>query len=140
MIIIPPQHFCMIENPVKRDQGNLMYDQFGQIEVKHGEKEYRFNNDYKDPFPLYPKEVLVTPPQKLQIIKELTALKLQAIRNFVSKSGTKRMAGEIWQVEGPLIYYPRVEEKILEVVNAKLIGEQQALRLKAINNTVSADG
>ena len=52
------------------------------------------------------------------MIKELTALKLQALRSFEG-----RAAGDIWQIVGPTIYYPRVEEKIIEVVNARMIGE-----------------
>ena len=50
--------------------------------VVHGEQEYRFYEDYKEPFPLYPNEVVVKRDLKLEIVLENTAIKLEALRSF----------------------------------------------------------
>ena len=55
MITIPPRYYCVIENPVVKENGSPVKDQYGQIKVQHADKEVRFTCD---PFPLYPGEVL----------------------------------------------------------------------------------
>jgi major vault protein len=88
MIILPPRHYCEITNPVIRDEkGQLTQDRYGQINVNFGEVELRFAEKYPDPFPLYPKEELSQKPTPLRIVKDLTALKIEALRNFKDEKG-----------------------------------------------------
>ena len=56
MITIPPRNYCIIENPVQRDQSDaVVFDENGQAKLAFADQEIRFN---RDPFPLYPGEVL----------------------------------------------------------------------------------
>jgi major vault protein len=57
MITIPPRHYCVIENPVIRDKdGKVTFDDdIGQVKLAFADLDFRFA---KDPFPLYPGEVL----------------------------------------------------------------------------------
>ena len=101
------------------------------MQINHGEIEYRFADDYKEPFPLYYGEILTQPPTELQVVKDNSALKLAAVRDFTDASKTKRIAGDEWLLYGPCTYYPRIEEKLLTTVYAQIIEEGQALKLKA---------
>lgn len=132
MIILQPRTYCEIANPVIRDStGELTRDKHGQVNVKFGEVQYRFFEDYPEPFPLYPKEELSQAPKKLMVVKELTALKIEAIRNFVDNKGEEKNAGDEWLFFGPATYYPRIEEKVVDLVNATVLKDQQAIRLRA---------
>ena len=57
MIIIPPRHYCVIENPVTKDNKNqVLFDENGQAKLSFADSEIRFSGG--DPFPLYPGEIL----------------------------------------------------------------------------------
>lgn len=141
MVVLQPRTYCEITNPVVRDnKGELVFDKHGQVTVKFGETEYRFFEKYPEPFPLYPKEELTLAPKALLIVKELTAIKLEAIRNFVDENGDEHMAGDEWLIEGPCTYYPRIEEKVVMTINSQVISEGHALRLKAKQSLVDKLG
>lgn len=54
MIMVPPRHYCVILNPVARDdEGEVLFDQSGQAKLRHADLEIRLT---QDPFPLYPGE------------------------------------------------------------------------------------
>lgn len=56
MIVVPPRHYCVVENPVIKDaDGDVVMDSAGQIKLQHADQEIRLA---QDPFPLYPGEVL----------------------------------------------------------------------------------
>ena len=56
MVVVPPRHYCVIENPVSRDgAGKPLIDKLGQIKLAHADQEIRLT---QDPFPLFPGEVL----------------------------------------------------------------------------------
>lgn len=122
--MVPPRHYCVILNPVARDQdGTVLFDQSGQAKLRHADLEIRLA---QDPFPLYPGEEIqqvrpgpsgppdprlrpapasfcsvsqdVTP---LQIVYPDTALRLQALLDFQEDGGEKRVAGDEWLFEGP---------------------------------------
>jgi major vault protein len=107
MIILSPQTYCKVNNPVIRDnEGKIVQDKFGQSKLKYGESEYRFYENFQEPFPLYPGEELAEAPTDLKIIQENKALRVRATRDF--NDGSKDIgAGDEWLVEGPQIYYPR---------------------------------
>ena len=99
MIVIPPRHYCIIENPVLRDKsGEVVLDVSGQARLSHADLEIRLA---RDPFPLYPGEVLKQPITALTVVVSNSALRLQAILDFEDESGEKRTAGDEWLFEGP---------------------------------------
>ena len=56
MIVVPPRHYCVIENPlVKGKDGDPVMDKHGQVKLRHADQEIRLT---QEPFPLYPGEVL----------------------------------------------------------------------------------
>ena len=56
MIMVPPRHYCIVENPAQRgDDGQVIVDKLGQVKLSHADQEIRLA---QEPFPLYPGEVL----------------------------------------------------------------------------------
>ncbi len=56
MIRIPPQHYCVIENPVLRNEkGEVIFDVHGQAKLQHADQEVRLA---QEPFALYPGEAV----------------------------------------------------------------------------------
>lgn len=54
MIMVPPRHYCVVLNPVARDDDKqVLFDQSGQAKLRHADLEIRLT---QDPFPLYPGE------------------------------------------------------------------------------------
>jgi major vault protein len=128
MIMIPPRNYCIIQNPVNRDgQGKVVREEGGQIKIRHGDEEVRFE---QEPFPLFPGEKLFGKVTPLQVVAPNSALKLRAGRD-VELDGQKYLAGDEWLFKGPGTYIPRVEVTVVEVVNARVVKPLQALRLKA---------
>mmetsp|Transcript_29109 Transcript_29109/g.26514 ORF Transcript_29109/g.26514 Transcript_29109/m.26514 type:complete len:123 (+) Transcript_29109:64-432(+) len=71
MATLPPRHYCEISDPIIRGKdGNPTYDQYGAININHGEVEIRFHEDYTEPFPLYPGESMKLKPTPLLVVKE----------------------------------------------------------------------
>jgi len=129
MIMIPPRHYCIIENPALRnDAGAVLADPNGQVRLKHGDEEVRFA---QEPFALYPGEKLskagIAP---LQVVSADCALRLRAIRDFSDGKKT-RVAGDEWMFYGPGTYTPKVEAQVVEVVKAIIVNENSALKLRA---------
>lgn len=129
MITIPPRHYCIIANPVQRDDdGKPIVDQYGQSKVSHGDQEIRFT---QDPFPLYPGEKLASKVTPLLVLPPNRALHLRAIRDFTNRDGKELRAGEEWLFEGPGTYIPSVEVEQLETLAATILKPNEALKLKA---------
>ena len=56
MILVPPQHYCVVENSVMRDNnGQVVVDASGQPRLCHADLDIRLA---QEPFPLYPGEEL----------------------------------------------------------------------------------
>lgn len=135
MIILQPNTYCEITNPVIRnEEGELVRDKYNQVNLKYGEIEFRFHQQYSEPFPLYPREILTLAPTKLRVIRELSALKIQVIRGYKDLKGVEQRAGDIKLFEGPNTYIPRIEERIVDQIKAQIIGSEEALRLKALES------
>ena len=66
----------------------------------------------RDPFPLYPGEVLKQQVTPLKIVTANTALRLRSILDFEDEDGTHRVAGDEWLFEGPGTYIPRKEVRL----------------------------
>ena len=84
MVMIPPRHYCIIANPVVRENGKVAVDAHGcvggarrpppvataadgdsSVRVRHGDEEVRFA---QDPFVLYPGEKLFGKVAPLQVV------------------------------------------------------------------------
>lgn len=150
MIVVPPRYYCIVENPVLRDEsGQPIADEHGQIKLCYGDREIRFA---QEPFPLYPDEELIGEITQLQVVERHQALRLKAIRDFTvtltpgepgSAGQTQtlnRVAGDEWLFEGPGTYIPRVEVEVVETVTTRVIKPNQALRLLARQNCIDRQG
>jgi len=139
MVVVPPRHYCMIENPVCRDQdGKPMVDKLGQTKLQHADMEIRLT---QDPFPLYPGETLKQPVTALKVVPANAALRIRAILDFDDEEAkVKRTAGDEWLFEGPGTYIPRKECHIEETVRATVIGPNQAIRLRARKECTDREG
>eukprot|EP01126_Amoeba_proteus_P060263 TRINITY_DN794_c0_g1_i6.p1 TRINITY_DN794_c0_g1~~TRINITY_DN794_c0_g1_i6.p1 ORF type:complete len:814 (-),score=145.66 TRINITY_DN794_c0_g1_i6:89-2530(-) len=128
MIMIPPRHYAIIENPVLRDDKNeVVVSSKGQVRIRHGDREVRREGD---PFPLYPGESLCAKVTPLQVVAPNTALRLVAKRD-VTIDGEHYNAGDEWLFKGPATYIPMVEVDVTEVVRASILKPLQALKLRA---------
>jgi major vault protein len=128
MIMIPPRHYCIIQNPAVIKDGKAVTDNNGQVKIRHGDEEVRFDNC--DPFPLYPGETLYGKVSPLQVVLPNTALRLRATRD-AKIDGVERYAGDEWLFRGPGTYTPRVEVQVVEIVKATILKALQALKLRA---------
>jgi major vault protein len=139
MVVVPPRHYCTISNPVIRDdKGIPVTDPYGQVQVREGDQEIRFE---QQPFPLFPGEKLDSEVTALHIVGPNTGLRLRAIRDFVDQQpdGTtpgatkeiRRISGDEWMFLGPGTYFPRIEVKVVEPIQATIVRPNQALRLRA---------
>ncbi|XP_022080631.1 major vault protein-like isoform X2 [Acanthaster planci] len=134
-VIVPPGHYCRVKDPMSH------YEEGVQCELKHGQVEIRF---YQEPFPLYPGEKLESAENlqdfssrgyrkamhPLPVVKVNQAIQLKAVLDH-EVDGVQRQAGDLWQLEGPLTYKPTAEAEIVGWVNAAVIGQGQALHLRA---------
>jgi major vault protein len=135
MILIPPRNYCIIQNPIaKGKDAAVVTEPSGQVKIRHGDEEIRFE---QDPFPLYPGEKLYGKVSPLQVVAPNTALRLRAIRDFVDGE-RNRVAGDEWLFNGPGTYIPRVEVQVVEIVRATILAPNQALRLRARKEFVDA--
>lgn len=151
MINIPPRHYCVIRNPiVQNEDGTPVFDDHGEVKVRFGETQVRVQDDlgihqfktYKDPFPLYPYEVIEEQVKKCTILKDNEALRLKAIRPFKDErfGGIERFPEDTYQILGPSTYYPFVEEEVVEKVKAFIITNDMVVVLEAIRDTFDSNG
>ncbi|XP_013774778.1 major vault protein-like isoform X1 [Limulus polyphemus] len=137
MVIVPPRHYCVIQNPVVHDVDNsIQYDAAGQVKLQHADLEIRLE---QEPFPLYPGESLHVDITLLKVVPSNTALRLRALRDF-EDGDDKKVAGDEWLFEGPGTYIPRKEVEVVETVKAFVIKPNQALKLRARIETRDRDG
>ncbi|BHF73129.1 hypothetical protein SprV_0401620500 [Sparganum proliferum] len=138
MITITPKEYCIISNPVKKDEnGNVIMDEYGQASLAYGDEEYRFA---QSPFPLYPGEELLKEVTPLTVLSQNKALLLSALVDFKSEDAVDRVAGELWLFEGPGIYKPRKEVQVLSTRTAEMISPNTALLLRALMDFTGKDG
>ena len=144
MVVVPPKYYCIVENPVILDATTRqpVLDKHQQYKLRHADQEVRLE---QDPFPLYPGEALVQGPTPLQVVKQNTALRLRAIRDYVETTANgqdvQHPAGDEWLFPGAATYIPNVSVEVVETISATVIAPNQALRLRARLDCVSkSDG
>ncbi|XP_076369364.1 major vault protein-like [Tachypleus tridentatus] len=137
MVIVPPHHYCVIQNPVVHDRDNsIQYDAAGQVKLQHADLEIRLE---QEPFPIYPGERLHVDITPLKVVPSNTALRLRALRDFKDRY-EKKVAGDEWLFEGPGTYIPCKEVEVVETVRAFVIKPNQALKLRACTETRDRGG
>jgi major vault protein len=138
MIQVPPRNYCIIGNPILRDDKDKpVVDDLKTVKLRFGDQEIR---QTQDPFPLYPGEFLVGKVQPLQLVQPNTALRLRALRDSKDDKGNDRKAGDEWLFDGPATYIPRVEVEVVQTVKANIVKPNQALRLIARKECVDYMG
>ncbi|EDO49176.1 predicted protein [Nematostella vectensis] len=152
-IVVPPGHYCVIENPATdtHEPGKLS-------NLRHGYREMRF---HKEPFPLYPGEILVGVTdekdyhkaiKKVPVIAPDQGLRLCATVDHIDGE-VQRVAGEMWQLEGPLTYHPTpyavsipylpsnlYDAEVTSTIKASIIHPGEAIRLKAKQDLIDKHG
>jgi len=141
MVVIPPRHYCIIRDPYVRKDGSQEpeVDSYGQVKIRHGDREIRYDHEWTEPFPIMPGETLEMDPTPLIVVEVDTALRLFAKRDF-QDGETSRTAGDEWLFLGPATFYPRVEIDIKETVRAQIISKDHGLKLQARTTFTDNDG
>lgn len=138
MLIIPPRHYCVIENPAVRNRdGKVVLDTNGQAKLLHSDIDIRFA---QEPFPLYPGEIRKQDVTPLKVIEPNCALRLRAVLDFVDDQGEKYHAGDEFLFNGPGTYMPRKEVSVEEQIKAVTLKPNEAVRLRARKEMQDRDG
>jgi major vault protein len=143
MQIIPPNNYMRISNPVMRDENNkiILEEGFAQAKLLFGEEEIRTYHNYPNPFPLYPGEEIKENLKTAKILSDMMCVYLEAIRDFFDeRSKSKVVSGEKYMLKGPMVYYERVEEKVIKFSQAEIIHSNTALLLSAEIDLVDSTG
>jgi hypothetical protein len=134
-IVIPPDHFCVIRNPVRRDTfGSVLTGEDGRPKYRYGDKDVRMHA--YGPFALYPAEQVIEPVQRMQDVPANWALQLRALRAFLDKSAhlsvpTWRVSSDTWLFMGPAQYLPHAEAEVVGLVQPIVVEENTALEMRA---------
>jgi hypothetical protein len=134
-IVIPPDHFCVIRNPVRRDTfGSVLAGEDGRPKYRYGDKDVRMHG--YGPFAVYPAEQVVEPVQRMQDVPADSALQLRALRAFLDKSAhltvpTWRVANDTWLFMGPAQYLPHAEAEVVGLVQPIVVDQNTALEMRA---------
>ncbi|XP_044186119.1 major vault protein-like isoform X2 [Thunnus albacares] len=129
MITVPPHHYCVIANPVARDDnGQVLFDQSGQAIRRHGDLGIRLS---QDPFPLYPGEEIQEDVTPLQIVELDTELE-----DFKAEERLKRVAEDEWLFEGPGTHTLRKEVTVLKTIKVCKGGGKNGAAVKIAGTVV----
>lgn len=138
MITVPPRHYCVVLNPVLRDENlQVLRDDLGQARLQHAEDEVRLQ---QEPFPLYPGEELKVKVTLLTVVASLEALRLNVIRDFTDENNQERKAGDQLLFEGPGTFVPRKEVTVVGQQKAIVVKPNTAIKLRATRETVDRNG
>jgi major vault protein len=134
--------YVTIVNPISRDtKGEIEYEEFGQVKLRWGDEEIRTSDVFKDPFPLYPGEIMRGNVTNFVMILANQQLKMMAVRPFYDSIKMKdRIPGDQWMVRGPVNLIPRVEVNVIEKIAATLIKNNSGIKLQAIRDTIDRNG
>jgi major vault protein len=133
--------YIVIVNPVVRTETGVARETFGQVKLRWGEEEIRIDQDYKDPFPLYPGEEIRGKISDFVIVQANEELKLMAVRPFYDNFKKKqRKPGDQWMLRGPINYIPRVEVQSLKKIQALIVRPNTAIKLRACRDCIDKYG
>jgi major vault protein len=135
MIKLPPKSCVLIKNPVLMDdKKHPVKNSDGTLKNLFGEMKIKTSEEFPDPFPLYPGEILDGDTRKYTIVTKDEALLIKVLRDYTDTTGVKRLAGENFQIRGPITYVNKIEEKQIKVVKSVTITKNQGLILQAVKN------
>lgn len=143
MIVVPPAHYCIVADPFIREDEQSKKpstDKYGQVQLRHGDKEVRFSDHWSEPFALQPGEKLEGSVEPLIVVQVDSALRLVANRDCTNSDNQTVKAGDEWLFIGPATYMPRVEVTHKETIRATVIPEDHALKLQARREFVDTNG
>uniref|UniRef100_A0A671MY46 Major vault protein n=1 Tax=Sinocyclocheilus anshuiensis TaxID=1608454 RepID=A0A671MY46_9TELE len=86
------------------------------------------------------KEVAVLEVIKATVIRENQAIRLQARKEGLDRSGVQRVTGEEWQVSKVGAYLPGAHEEVVDIVNAFILTDKNALHVRALRPFRDAGG
>lgn len=86
------------------------------------------------------KEVEVLETIRAAIIKPNQAIKLRARKETLDRQGNKRVTGEEWVVKTTGAYLPGAYEEIVEMVEAQVLTEKNALHMRATRTFTDGKG
>mmetsp|Transcript_18971 Transcript_18971/g.13759 ORF Transcript_18971/g.13759 Transcript_18971/m.13759 type:complete len:136 (-) Transcript_18971:1977-2384(-) len=112
------------------------------VAVRFGDKEVRRQEDYSQPFPLYPFEEMEKKPTEYVKVNKNNALVLKAVRPFFDEvlQLEREIDDEYLFIGGMGVYIPRIEEEIVEEIKFPTINPQTALVVSAKKDLVDAEG
>lgn len=140
MIVLRPQTYCKIANPIVRNKdGTPKISTFGQVIVKFADFEYRFSDEYNEPFPLFPGEILDGGIEQLTVVPRYSAIRLKANREF-NEGEVFYYAGKEWQIEGPLVFKPKVEVDVVGIIEPQVVTQNTGLHLRALKDLEDGEG
>lgn len=131
MIVLPPDHYCIVANPVVCEKNLPVRNEFNEYKIRFGREEIRISKDYPEPFPLYPGEELVKDITPFKVVENNAALVIKAINDFEDKH-----SGDKWLFPGPAVYIPKIDEEVEKQISAFVIQQNHALKIKALRDTV----
>lgn len=141
MIKLAPKSCVIIKNPVVLDEKKRpVSNNDGTLKNLFGELQVKTSEEFPDPFPLYPSEELDGDIRKYTVVGKDEALLIKVLRDHTDSSGTKRLAGEHFQIRGPITYVNKVEEKQVKVIKSVTITKNQGLILQASKNFTDRNG
>ena len=141
MIKLAPTSYVVIKNPVSLDKTKKpLHNDDGTYKNRYGEELIKTSDEFPDPFPLYPDEILVSDQKKFQVVGKDEALLIEVVRDYKSADGTQRQVGDQFQVNGPLTYTNRIEEKPIKTIKAITIIKNQGIIIEALKNFTDRKG
>jgi len=118
--------FCVIRNPVVRQDGKVALDAFGQARIAVGDREVRVGPMV---FPLYPGESLEGEVMNEYVLGVYDALRIRALAGFDDKAASggnlRREAGDEWLVRGPGRYVPNGAVEVVSAEKARVLKESE---------------
>ncbi|GFR87232.1 major vault protein-like [Elysia marginata] len=145
MIQVPLGHYCIVNDPMKE------YVDGQKCHLHLGQKSIRFHGE---PFALYPGEWLAEAKsfgreshdyrdaiKPMPVVKANCALRLVADFDHYDVDNNKnRIAGDKWQLMGPITYKPKAEVTIEGLITPTVIKAGQVIQLRATQDTIDTNG
>jgi major vault protein len=126
MIELGTGSWCVVRNPVVRENTRVALDDFGQARIAVGDREVRVGPQV---FPLYPGEELEGEIAAEFVLGVYDALRLRALTAFLDDRAPgaprSREAGDEWLVRGPGRYVPNAAVVVVSDEKARVLKETE---------------
>lgn len=119
--IVKDREFCIINNPVEKDESGQRVQKFGGRKLVTGPLSF-----FLEPL----EELEDGHPREIYVLKEDEALLLYAEHEFTDSKGEIHYPGEKWLIKGPGEYIPPIEVRILEVRSAIPLHKNEGIYIR----------